>query len=376
MERNPIRGNMKKLLFVLSLLLITSVSYATPTTQISVPNSFQPNTTASSSSVNANFNEVSSKFNSHTHTDITQVSTITSGTWNGTTISIPYGGTGLTTTTQGDILYADSANSLTKLPKSASATRYLSNTGSSNNPAWAQVDLTNGVTGDLPVANGGLGSTHIAAVANGGTGKDLSATGRGYVLYFNGTGLINAVAPGTAGQFLQTNGSTADPTWASSGLKLLSTTTNTNTTTSSNITIASNKLYLVQLTARASVNNDDVFSLHFNADTTSGNHIDTSGTNRTGVGLTNASQTAIVGSEAAISTWFWIDTFTLDQTGAPTIHIYAKLYGGKSVFTNQASAYVFYIPEGYYVNAAPTYFVIKDNRSFETLTVRVYEYGQ
>lgn len=55
--------------------------------------------------------------------------------------------------TQGDLLYASAADTLTVLAKDANATRYLSNTGSSNNPAWAQVNLANGVTGDLPYAN-------------------------------------------------------------------------------------------------------------------------------------------------------------------------------------------------------------------------------
>src|SRR3989304_2356426 len=57
------------------------------------------------------------------------------------------------TFTQGAIPYASSANVLVGLTKDASATRYLSNTGASNNPAWAQVNVANGVTGDLPFAN-------------------------------------------------------------------------------------------------------------------------------------------------------------------------------------------------------------------------------
>lgn len=68
-------------------------------------------------------------------------------------ITETHGGTNQTTYTQGDLLYASAANTLAKLAKSASTTRYLSNTGASNNPAWAQVDLSNGVTGNLPVAN-------------------------------------------------------------------------------------------------------------------------------------------------------------------------------------------------------------------------------
>lgn len=69
------------------------------------------------------------------------------------------GGTNQSTYTQGDILYASAANTLSKLAKNTTASRYLSNSGSSNNPAWAQVDLTNGVTGLLPVANGGTNSS-------------------------------------------------------------------------------------------------------------------------------------------------------------------------------------------------------------------------
>ena len=69
------------------------------------------------------------------------------------------GGTGLTSYAQGDLLYYDSGTTLTKLAKSTTATRYLSNTGTSNNPAWAQIDLTNGVTGTLPVGNGGTGTS-------------------------------------------------------------------------------------------------------------------------------------------------------------------------------------------------------------------------
>lgn len=60
--------------------------------------------------------------------------------------------TGLSTV-QGDILYASGTNTLTNLAKNTSSTRYLSNTGTSNNPAWAQVSLTTGVTGNLPSTN-------------------------------------------------------------------------------------------------------------------------------------------------------------------------------------------------------------------------------
>jgi hypothetical protein len=70
-----------------------------------------------------------------------------------TPLPVNSGGTGLATVTQGDILYASAANTLLSLAKNTTATRYLSNTGTSNNPAWAQINLANGVTGVLASAN-------------------------------------------------------------------------------------------------------------------------------------------------------------------------------------------------------------------------------
>ena len=92
------------------------------------------------------------------------------------------GGTGLSSYSQGDLLYYNSGTTLTALAKNTSATRYLSNTGSNNNPAWAQIDLTNGVTGTLLVGNGGTGNTTGAATA-----VKSNAT----------TGLMEIVGPGT-----------------------------------------------------------------------------------------------------------------------------------------------------------------------------------
>ena len=62
---------------------------------------------------------------------------------------------------QGDILFASSTTELTRLGKDANSTRALTNTGTNNNPAWAQIALATGVSGTLPVANGGTGATTL-----------------------------------------------------------------------------------------------------------------------------------------------------------------------------------------------------------------------
>jgi hypothetical protein len=76
-----------------------------------------------------------------------------------TPVTVLLGGTGLTSLNQGDLIYGSASNTFSALAKSATASRYLANTGTSNNPAWDQVNLANGVTGTLPVASGGTGVT-------------------------------------------------------------------------------------------------------------------------------------------------------------------------------------------------------------------------
>lgn len=68
-------------------------------------------------------------------------------------LPVTNGGLDLSSVSQGDLLYGSAANTYLKLAKSTTATRYLANTGASNNPAWDQVSLTNGVTGMLPFSN-------------------------------------------------------------------------------------------------------------------------------------------------------------------------------------------------------------------------------
>lgn len=101
--------------------------------------------------------------------NVTTLGTIATGTWNATAIGTTKGGTALTSYAQGDLLYASASNVLSKLAKDTNSTRVLTNTGASNGPAWAQVNLTTGVTGVLPSANGGSGFGSQTVTAPTGT---------------------------------------------------------------------------------------------------------------------------------------------------------------------------------------------------------------
>lgn len=120
---------------------------------------------------------------------------------NASPLPVTTGGTGLNSLNQGDLLYGSAANTFSALAKNTSATRYLANTGTSNTPLWDLINLANGVTGNLPVTNGGTGlnSTTAYALLCGGT---------------TSTGNIQQVASlGTTGQVLTSNGTGALPSF-------------------------------------------------------------------------------------------------------------------------------------------------------------------
>jgi len=112
---------------------------------------------------------------------------------------------------QGDIIYASGTDTWTRLVKSTTATHYLSNTGTSNNPAWAQVSLATGVTGTLLIGSGGTGQVlkapafkALAPTAN--TGGDM-------VVYDTTIGTITWVklpAPTDSGMLLTADVSLSD----------------------------------------------------------------------------------------------------------------------------------------------------------------------
>ena len=107
------------------------------------------------------------------------------------------GGTGQSSYTIGDLLYASGSTALSKLADVATGNALISG-GVGVAPSWGKIGLTTHVSGTLAVGNGGTGAT--------------SLTTRG-VLIGNGTSAVSATAAGTSGQVL-VGYTGADPSWA------------------------------------------------------------------------------------------------------------------------------------------------------------------
>jgi hypothetical protein len=72
------------------------------------------------------------------------------------------GGTGLTTYTQGDLVYATAANTLGTLADVATGNALISG-GIGADPLWGKIGLSTHVSGTLPIGNGGTGQTTASA---------------------------------------------------------------------------------------------------------------------------------------------------------------------------------------------------------------------
>lgn len=96
---------------------------------------------------------------------LTSVGTITTGTWSATAIAADKGGTGQTSYTTGDLLYASSSTALAKLAGVATGNALISG-GTGTAPSWGKIGLDTHISGTLGVANGGTGVTTSTGTGN------------------------------------------------------------------------------------------------------------------------------------------------------------------------------------------------------------------
>ena len=87
------------------------------------------------------------------------------------------GGTGQSSYAVGDLLYASTTTALSKLAASTANYALVSN-GAGTAPSYQQISLTAGVTGTLPIANGGTNATTAAAAR---TNLDVDQAGTALV---------------------------------------------------------------------------------------------------------------------------------------------------------------------------------------------------
>jgi hypothetical protein len=150
-------------------------------------------TAAASTAIAINGNQITSgtvgsSYISGNYSGITGVGTLTSGTWNASTIGVTYGGTGITSYTTGDMLFASASNVISKLALGTAG--YVMVAGASSPQYVAQSTLSVGsattATTATNVAGGAAGSLLYQTAAN--TTSSLALGTQGYVLTAGPTG--------------------------------------------------------------------------------------------------------------------------------------------------------------------------------------------
>lgn len=165
----------------------------------------------------SNTNEMSAAINGVQYVTINSSGAISNATWNGTAVSATYGGTGQTTYTTGDILYASATNTISKLPAGTNG-YFLGLSGGL--PAWLPVGApgsvasfsggTTGLTPNTPTI-GAIVLSGTLGAANGGTGLTSYTTGD--ILYATSSSAVGTLADVAVGNVLLSGGVGAAPAY-------------------------------------------------------------------------------------------------------------------------------------------------------------------
>ena len=258
---------MKKLLIL--FLLLPSICYAAAPTRVAT---YTTGTVISSADVTANedaiFNYVQAGVDTYSPLSIENVDI-------DATANIQSDKLNLTSIAQG--VKITSSGSFTNQGSSTFAGTTIADLGTVTTAAFTAITDLGNVTTTGTFGLGGkltAGASEIEGSAfdiNGGTMDAVQvdgATATG-MLYTNDASddLSQLAAQGTSGQFLQSAGAGANPTFADETLSLTSVTA-ISSANSGNITIAANKIYRIVISITA-ISADDTVHLRFNSDTAS-----------------------------------------------------------------------------------------------------------
>lgn len=105
---------------------------------------------------------------------LTSVGTLTGGTWNANTVTVPYGGTGATSFAVGGLVVGNGTSALSAVATVASTTKVLVSGGSSATPSWAWMDSLYDAQGSLVLRGADAPNATSFLQVNNNTGNSVT----------------------------------------------------------------------------------------------------------------------------------------------------------------------------------------------------------
>lgn len=139
--------------------------------------------------------------------------------------------------------------------------------------AYSKLTLTGSIVNADINASAAIADSKLATIST--TGKvnisalTVASQAQGDIIYASSATAWVRLGPGTSGQFLKTQGASANPVWGGVGLNFISNTAITTAATSGAISVTSGTTYFVNFNL-STLSGNDTFVLQFNAD--GGNH--------------------------------------------------------------------------------------------------------
>ena len=141
-----------------------------------------------------------------TLSSLSTVGTITTGTWNADTLTVPFGGTGSTTLSAFHVLLGNGASSIDAVASLGTSGQALVSNGVGAAPTWQSVAINEGSDYTWTGTNSWSGASTF-------TGTTTIAATSTAPLVLRGVSYVWPSADGSAGTFIQTDGS-GNLTWA------------------------------------------------------------------------------------------------------------------------------------------------------------------
>ena len=221
------------------------------------------------SALNSGKFELSDWYATTTAPQLTTLGTITTGTWNASTLTVSHGGTGSTTLSANQLLLGNGTGAIGVVSGFGTAGQFLTSQGAGAAPTWTTAAINEAGNYNWTGTHSFNNSSNIFLASTTFAGLIASST-VAKPLQLNGVNYAFPSSNGASSTALMTNGS-GSLTWNPMDWTLLYSTTTANAYTYATVTISAKSELNIKINVPV-LSAPDYLTVRFNSDSTAGNY--------------------------------------------------------------------------------------------------------